>query len=219
VPEYPWRLVTIDIDGTLTRGHGWDRIADAFHARAAYDESNRRFHAQEIGEDEHLADLLAITTGHTVSEVEELVEQTPKLSGISEGIRALQARGARVALLTHNPTYVTGYYRRTFGFDDDEGVDAQEIVSGRIGPPVDVRADKRAGLRHLLTRLGARPTETVHIGDGWSDAEVFREVGGAVALNSSLVEVRDAADLVLSTTDFQVVVEALGHLHPRPIAE
>lgn len=214
---FHWRLVTVDIDGTLTRGHGWDRLADAFHARRAYDESNRRFYAHEIGEDEHLTDLLNITTGHLVSEVDGLLEETPKLSGISDGIRILHERGARVALLTHNPTYVTGYYRRMFGFDDDEGVDAQKIVAGRIGAPVGVRADKRAGLRLLLERSGARPTETVHIGDGWSDAEVFPDVGGGIALNSALPEVRAAADLVLTTTDFRVVAESLDRLDPRPL--
>jgi 3-deoxy-D-manno-octulosonate 8-phosphate phosphatase KdsC-like HAD superfamily phosphatase len=55
-----------------------------------------------------------------------------------------------------------------------------------------------------------------HVGDGWSDAEVFRQVGGGVALNSPLVEVNRAADLALTTEEFPDVVAALARLAPRP---
>jgi len=215
VPDLPWRLVTIDIDGTLTRKHGWREIAIAFRRLREFDATNRRFFAREIGEDVHLADLLEIATGHTVGEVEAVVERTPKLLGIREGISQLHESGARVALLTHNPTYVADWYRRTFGFDDSEGVAAQTVVGGRVGPPVHVRADKPGGLRALLARQEVPPSAVAHVGDGWSDAEVFRLVGGGVALNSSDPDVNRAADLVLTTTDFRDVVIGLSRLAPR----
>ncbi|HEY1198688.1 MAG TPA: HAD family hydrolase [Thermoplasmata archaeon] len=212
---FPWRLVTIDIDGTLTRTHGWREIAVAFGQLGGFEETNRRFFAHQIGEDVHLADLLALATGHTVAEVETVLERTPKLAGIPEGVAQLRDRGARVALLTHNPTYVADWYRRTFGFDDAEGVAAQTVDGGRIGPPVGVRADKPGGLRALLSRHPVPPALVAHVGDGWSDAEVFRLVGGGVALNSRYPEVDRAADLVLVTQDFRDVVEGLSRLAPR----
>jgi phosphoserine phosphatase len=212
---FPWRLVTVDIDGTLTRGHGWKDIAVAFDRLDAFDRTNRRFFAHEIGEDAHLADLLDIATGHTVTEVEAIVERTPKLRGIREGVSQLHARGARAALLTHNPTYVADWYRRSFGFDDSEGVDAQRLVGGRIGPPVNVRADKAGGLRLLLARQEVSAASVAAVGDGWSDAEIFPLVGGGVALNSRLAEVNQVADLALSTEDFRDVVAALSRLTPR----
>jgi len=215
VGGYPWRLVTVDIDGTLTLVHGWHEIAVAFDRLPAYERSNRRFFAHEIGEDQHLADLLALATGHTVAEVEGVVARTPKLDHIAEGVRELHRLGARVALLTHNPPYVTGFYRRTFGFDDEEGVEGQPIVDGVLGTPSRARADKRGGLRSLLGRAQLSPATVVHIGDGWSDAEVFREVGAGVALNSRFPEVDHAADRVLRTRDFGDVVAALASLRPR----
>jgi phosphoserine phosphatase len=213
--RFSWRLVTVDIDGTLTRTHGWKEIAIAFGQRDGFEATNRRFRAHEIGEDLHLADLLDLATGHTVTEVEAVLERTPKLSGIAEGIAQLHARGARAAILTHNPGYVADWYRRTFGFDDVEAVNGQAVRNGRIGPPVHIRADKPGSLRILLSRLDVPASQVVHVGDGWSDAEVFRLVGAGVALNSPLPEVDEAADLVLVAQDFRDVVTAISYLAPR----
>ena len=127
---FPWYLVTVDIDGTLTRTHGWKEIAVAFGRLEGFEETNRRFFAHQIDEDVHLADLLDLATGHTVAEVEAVLERTPMLAGIAEGISQLHDRGAEVAVLTHNPTYVADWYRRTFGFDAAEGVAAQAVEGG-----------------------------------------------------------------------------------------
>lgn len=211
----PWRLVTVDIDGTLTRVHGWQQIGRAFGREAEYDRSNRRFFAHEIGEDEHLAHLLALAEGRTVPEIETVLASTPKLDGIAEGVSDLQHRGARVGLLTHNPGYVVEYYRRSFGFDEGEGIEVPVDGEGRIGRTAGVHADKLRGLRRLLERSSVPSGAVAHVGDGWSDAEVFRIVGGGIALNCRLEEVNRAADRVVRTTDFRDVVEALADLTPR----
>ncbi len=212
---FPWRLVTVDIDGTLTLGHGWRAIAEAVGRVPDYEASNRRFFAREAGEDEHLVDLLDLATGQPVERIVGIVARTPVLAGIAEGIGALHAAGARAALLTHNPTYVVDYYRAKFGFDDGDGVYVAVDPDGRIGPPRGVRADKPGGLRRLLARLGGDPRTVAHVGDGWSDAEVFRRVGGGVALNSAFDDVNRAADRAVRTRDFREVVRTLGTISPR----
>jgi phosphoserine phosphatase len=216
MPNVRWPLVTVDIDGTLTRGHGWATIADAFRRRAEFDRTQRRFDAKEIGEDEHLRDMLALAAGRTVREVEEALAATPRLQGIPEGVRTLHDRGRRVALLSHNPRYVGDWYQHRFGFDDFEGVEGQAVVDGVIGPAGPVRADKLAGLRALTARFAISPEDVVHVGDGWADAEVFAQVGAGIALNSRFPEVEAAADLVLRTDDFRRVAAAIDELSPRP---
>jgi len=216
VPQrFPWRLVTVDIDGTLTIGHGWREIARAFGRLTSFEATNRRFFAHEISEDAHLTNLLDIATGHSVREVEEVLAGTPKLEGISEGVARLRKQGARVALLTHNPTYVAEWYERTFRFDGAQAVAAQSVDHGLIGPPTGPMADKPEGLRALLSRWDVPAGASVHIGDGWSDVLVFRLVGGGVALNSRLPEVNAAADLALTTRDFRDVSDAVSRLEPR----
>ena len=211
----PWRLVTVDIDGTLTVGHGWEVIARALGRSSEYEATTAAFRRGELREDLHLANLLAIAEGRTVQEVLRAVKETPKLRGIEPGIRRLHERGCRVALLTHNPTYVTDWYRDAFGFDDAEGLRVLVGSDGRIAPAKDVSADKRRGLRRLVRRARASATRTVHVGDGASDAQLFPLVGSGIALNAAIPAVEAAADLALRTGSFEDVVSGLERLRPR----
>ncbi|MFZ1022968.1 MAG: HAD family hydrolase [Thermoplasmata archaeon] len=213
---FPWQLVTFDIDGTLTTVHGWRRIAERFGRVADFESTSRRFVAGEIGEDAHLTNLMQIAEGRTVPEVESILEDTPRLAGISEAVASLRSRGACVALLTHNPPYVCAWYVRRFGFDDFEGTTGQSMVGGRIGAPRGVHADKPGGLRRLLVRHGIPPRAAIHVGDQISDADIFPHIGGGIALNSSDPRVNDRADRAVRATDLREVVQVLLELSPRP---
>ena len=212
---FPFRLITVDVDGTLTRVHGWRAIAQAFGREPEFDATNRRFFAREISEDEHLRNLLDIAVGHTVSEVERVLEATPVIGGIGETVRELHQRGSRVALLTHNPLYVAHWYQRRFGFDDAEGTDGRWVVDGQIRDGGPVRADKRSGLARLRARWGASPPEVAHVGDGWADAKLFPLVGAGISLNSRLPDVDRAADAAVHAESLTAILPILDHLTPR----
>lgn len=213
-----FRLATFDLDGTLTTVHGWWVIAQARHREAEYRRSNERFFAHEISEDEHLANLLGLAVGLTRPEVEQLLERTPRVDGISATLSALRARGLHVALLTHNPEYVCAWYGQRFGFDATEGSDGTRFdAAGRIAGIGSARADKPAGLARLLDRYGLDPASVVHIGDGWADAALFPLVGGGIAFNSRLPEVERAADAVVRSTTLEDVVGAIDSLLPRSL--
>lgn len=206
----PWGLVTVDIDGTLTLVHGWRKIAERFGRVPEYLETNGRFQRREIGEDPHLADLLALSRGHSVAEVEFALEATPRLEGIAEGIAELHRAGVRVALLTHNPPYVARWYAREFGFDDLEGTVVPEPAPGEpIRIPGSVHADKVGGLKRLGIRLGVGLQATVHVGDGWSDAALFPLIGAGVALNSPYPAVDAAATRAFHVRDFRPVAAGI----------
>jgi phosphoserine phosphatase len=211
-----WDLTTFDIDGTLTRVHGWFVLAERVHRLPEYERSNRRFFAHEIGEDEHLLDLLRLSEGLRRAELAEILESTPRIGGIREAVSAWHERGTRVALLTHNPDFVCEWYAERFGFDGFAGT----TVGGPPGEPIrlppGVHADKISGLRELCERWELPPTRVAHVGDGWADARVFPLVGAGVALNSTLPEVREAADLCVDTDDIRELPTELDLVLPRP---
>ncbi|MCI4336921.1 MAG: haloacid dehalogenase-like hydrolase [Thermoplasmata archaeon] len=213
--DFRWRLVTFDIDGTLTRGHGWRTIAVHTGRLPAFEATDARYRRREVGEDAHLRALLNLAKGHTTAEIAQILEATPKVAHIADAVRALRRRGSRVALLSHNPDYVCDWYRRRFGFDDAEGTPGTRLRGPTILPYGRVHADKGAGLARLLARAGVAPTEAVHVGDGRADARIFPRLGGGIALNSRLPEVRAAADAVLETDDLRKIVPVLARLVPH----
>jgi len=217
--SFPFRLVTVDIDGTLTRVHGWRVVARAFGREADFDASNRRFFAQEISEDVHLRNLRDLAVGHSVREVEEVLASTPLVDGIRQTIAALHEGGTQAALLSHNPMYVCDSYRRTFGFDDAEGTQGPWVRDGSIVDGGPVRADKLTGLLDLERRWGVASRQVAHIGDGWADAALFPHVGAGIAFNSSLPDVERRADASVRGGSLTAILPVLAQLTPRGAVE
>lgn len=215
--DTPWGMVTFDIDGTLTLGHGWQVVADRFGRRVPYDRTMALINRGEISEDANLENLLSVATGHTVAEVEEVLAQTPKPAHIAETVRALHDQGIRAALLSHNPAYVCDWYARTFGFDAYEGCETPPPVNGVIPPPGHPRADKVAFLQRLLARTGIPAAAVVHVGDSRPDAVIFGRVGGGIAFNAPLREVREQADAVVDSEDLADILLVLERLTPRTV--
>ena len=210
--------MTFDLDGTLTAEHGWHAIARATHRLAEYERSNRAFFRRAVDEDTHLNDLLALAVGLPVTDVEAVLEATPKMEGIRPTLTALKGAGVRVALLTHNPDYVCAWYARSYGFDDCVGVDGERVGAGRVVGDGPAHADKASGLARLLQRTGgATAAETAHVGDGWADAAVFPRVGYGVAFHSRLPEVGAAADAAVDGTDLTAILPVLAGARPRPV--
>ncbi len=215
MPKFPWRLVTVDIDGTLTTVHGWREIAKASGWVPEYDLEHDRIDRGEVDEDTHLRRLFRLAVGLTQPQLEAVLEATPRLTGITSTVRALHRRGAKVGLLTHNPGYVIDWYDRRFGFDAGSGGWGSTIRDGRVRPPRGVKADKVRGLHDLERRFGVSGGEICHVGDAWPDARLKPLLGGFIALNAERADVREAADAVLTTRSLTDVLPILDRLRPR----
>lgn len=212
---YPWKLVTIDIDGTLTTVHGWLRIAAACGREVDYQRAHAAIERGIQDEDAHLRALFGLAVGMSRAELSEVLDHTPKLAGIEEAVEALHRRGARVGLLTHNPRYVIDWYSRTFGFDGGSGGWGSNFLDGHVAPPDRVRADKVRGLRELIRRYGVAPGAICHVGDAWPDARLAPLIGGFISLNTRSPRVRRVADAVLRSRDLRTLLPVLDGLRPR----
>ncbi|MCI4346642.1 MAG: HAD-IB family phosphatase [Thermoplasmata archaeon] len=213
--DYPWKLVSLDVDGTLTRGHGWKFIAAELGRADEFRRINAEFLSGTKGEEEHLRSLLRLARGHRVDEVEAILERAPKIAGIAETVSALHAKGARVALLTHNPDYVCAWYVRRYSLDGYSGTSITRIHDGRLEDPGPLRPDKLAGLGGLLERWGLSARECAHVGDGRADARVFPYLGAGIAFNSSDPKVLSAADAVVRAENLESILPVLAELTPR----
>jgi|GEM_PF-380455 HAD superfamily phosphoserine phosphatase-like hydrolase len=211
----PLKLLTFDIDGTLTRGHGWAWIAKARGRQEAYERTTRLFRSGRIGEDRHLANLLNLAEGLTVRRLRQLLTETPKIGGLQRTVSHLHRRGIRVALLTHNPDLVCRWYQETYGFDDWEGT-RLPVREGRIRRVRTARADKRRGLVRLLARAGVDPEEAVHVGDSRADLALRDYLSAFVALNARDPAVRREADGSLRTDRLDDLLPLLERVRRRP---
>jgi phosphoserine phosphatase len=173
------------------------------------------YRAGAIDEDTHLSNLMAIGEGARLTEIESILEATSKVSGIEEGVHRLHSLGAHVALLSHNPRYVTSWYARRFGMDGADGVaGSPEVVNGVVGRAERPRSDKVGGLDRLCAQFHVGRREAAHVGDGRADAEVFPLVGLGIAFGTQLADVRAAADVCVDVPDFGEVVRVLEQTPP-----
>lgn len=202
------RLVCFDVDGTLTLGHGWERVAAHRGRLEEFEEAQARFRLGLATEGEHLTRLLNLATGLPWAEMEQVLASIRKLAHLRNTVATLHRQGALVALLTHNPDYVCRWYSDRYGFDLWAGV-SQPIRAGRIQRVRRLTVDKREGLRLLLEATNLPAREAAHVGDGRADALVFPHVGTGIALNSLLPEVERAADVVVRTEDARVLLPHL----------
>jgi phosphoserine phosphatase len=213
--DYPWKLITVDLDGTLTLGHGWAFIATELGRQKEYRAINEAYLTGNVGEPEHLQRLLALARGYCVAEIEAILDRAPRVLGIAETVSALHTSGARVALLTHNPEYICAWYVRRFSLDGFAGTPIPPPGNGPIEEPGPVRVDKLAGLASLLERWQAPAMSAAHVGDGRADASVSPYVGAGIAFNPADETVAKAADATVRSGSLESILPVLGRLHPR----
>lgn len=204
-----YSIVTFDIDGTLTLGHGWFYIASSLGRLDDYASTTAEYRAGRIGEDEHLSNLLNIAAGSTTEEIREILGTIPRIENIGKGIEELKARGMRTYLLTHNPGYICRWYQEVFGIDGFR-CSRQAVRKGRICRAMNAHADKIGWLGEICETEGVHPGEVVHVGDSASDAAVFRRAGMGIAVNTRNRNARMAASVAINTSDMMDIVLAVA---------
>ncbi|MCL6631493.1 MAG: HAD family hydrolase [Alicyclobacillus herbarius] len=72
--------------------------------------------------------------------------------------------------------------------------------------------DKSVGAQILLSHLGIRPDQAIHIGDGGNDIPLFQQVGISVAMGNAAPDVQKQASLVTTTVEEDGVLRACQSL-------
>lgn len=192
----PFRLCTLDLDGTLIQGTVFLAVAEAFGKGAEVRRLDARYEAGEMTLADNFAAEFDLLQGIAVKEAQAALRASPMwLANIPDGVRDLRALGLQVGLLTDQPRFLAEVAEPTLDpvLCSEGGVGPD----GRIARPVDHKEDKAANLRAWCRAHGVDLAEVVHCGNGANDVPVFERVGLAVAVNPTGPEVARRADLAV----------------------
>lgn len=144
-----------------------------------------------------------------------LFRENAYVPGARETVRALQAQGVEIAILSTGLLFHAELVAAELGIEyvfgnellfDGGGVDP--IVSGEVRALVPV-GSKGEVLMQLQAVLGVTPAETLAVGDTHGDLPMFERAGISIAVNPGHPDVAEAADIVLPDLDLRPLVPRL----------
>ena len=212
----PWRLVVVDLDGTLITGTtAASHLDDWIGHGPAVKELERRFLNGEITNAEVAAQYGPLYRGIALADARAAVESVPCLDDIVLGTSLLHGRRIEAVIATASWSFAAQALADLWGFDAVRGVElevdpATSTFTGRISRDCEPE-DKIAFVVDRCERLGVGLDEVVAIGDGRSDLPLFSAVGFSVALNAS-PEVQAAASMSVDSQSFLAALRAVPGL-------
>ena len=138
--------------------------------------------------------------------------------GARETVRALQARGIEIAILSTGLVFHAELVAAELGIEyffgneilfDGGGPDP--VVSGEVRALVPV-GSKGEVLTQLQTELGITPAETLAVGDTHGDLPMFERAAVSIAVHPNRPDVAEAADIVLPELDLRPLLPRLRDL-------
>lgn len=174
------KLITLDLDGTLLpddtvfaavlRGNGRSEDVAA---------SDARYFSGETSLEQCFWEQWAWVQELRLSDMHRALRGAAWLQDIHDAVKRMQQHGAKVCLLTDQPSVLTDFLGR-WGLIDAI-CSPVTIVEGRA-TEIDARFDKLANLRERCQQWGIDLADVCHVGNGSNDVPVWQAVGGSVAV-------------------------------------
>ncbi len=216
-----FKLIAFDMDSTLISIECVDEIADVVGKKAEVAAITEAAMRGEITDyKDSLRRRVALLKGVTVADMEQvLVERLRINPGAAELVRACQAAGLKVLLVSGGFTYFAYRVRDTLGIDFVRA-NVLEIASGAncgelTGRMVDQTwgdicdgAEKRRTLLEVASLLGIEPSECIAMGDGANDLLMMGVAGLSVAYHAKPA-VREQAMVSIETGGLDRLLEVL----------
>ena len=193
-----FRLVTLDLDGTLTRERSiWEYIHKRLGKWYGFAEDyQNQFLAGKISYKEFCERDAQVWKGMKVGELLEIVKTVPFHPGANELIRYLKQKGLKLSLVSSGLSLLSDWVHQTHGFDysvSNDLLHENGLLTG--GVKIQVYYDKKAEwVKRILKQFRVKPEEVMAIGDSKGDIDMFQMVGFSVAFNSSCCELEKIAN-------------------------
>lgn len=201
-----YRLMAFDMDSTLITIECIDEIADMTGRKAevaAITEAAMRGEITDFRDS--LQQRMKLLEGVTQAELERVRDERLHLSpGAAELVRAAQAAGLKVLLVSGGFTFFAEHVRSLLGLDFvranmlemREGVLTGSLLPQPWGDVCD-GAEKRRTLLEVASLLGISAQQCIAVGDGSNDIPMMQAAGLSVAFHAK-PRVRVQADVCIN---------------------
>jgi phosphoserine phosphatase len=207
------RLAIFDLDGTLKQAR------DPYvylHTRLGTLEASHAFFADGLAGKITYADWLRLDAslwkGIPVATIQAHFRENPYLPGAVETVRALKARGVKLALVSTGIQIHADMVAGELGFDHVVAniIFARDgVISGEtlVGVPEGGKGEIADG---LMAKFGTLSENTLALGDTRSDADMFQRAGVSIAVCPNHDRLRQCATLVLEEPDLTPIIPWLA---------
>ena len=212
-----FKLIAFDMDSTLISIECVDEIADAVGRKAEVAAITEAAMRGEITDfKDSLRRRVALLKGVTEADMERVyAERLRPNPGAAELVRACQAAGLKVLLVSGGFTFFAYRVRDTLGIDfvranvleTDQGVLTGRMVDQPWGDICD-GAEKRRTLLEVASLLGASPQQCIAMGDGANDLPMMGAAGLSVAYHAK-PKVREQAMVSIETGGLDRLLELM----------
>lgn len=207
-------LVVLDVDSTLTRDEGIDRLAAFVSAEVASEVASITAKAMqgELDFKESLRQRVATLRGVTVEQIAAANQTISLTPGAERLVSVLRAHGHVVGAVSGGFHHMVDPLAMRLGLDYHRANHLEVldgIVTGRVDDPIIGAQEKADTLVEWATECSIPLSHTVAIGDGGNDVAMLRQAGLGIAFMAKAVA-KDAADLVIDTPDLAQVLSILG---------
>ena len=212
-----FKLIAFDMDSTLINIECVDEIADAVGRKAEVAAITEAAMRGEITDyKDSLRRRVALLKGVTEVDMERVyTERLRPNPGAAELVRACQAAGLKVLLVSGGFTFFAHRVRDELGIDFvranvlelDDGVLTGRMVDQPWGDICD-GAEKQRTLLQTCARLSISPQQAIAVGDGANDLPMMGAAGLSVAYHAK-PKVREQARVAINSGGLDRLLEIL----------
>ena len=212
-----FKLIAFDMDSTLINIECVDEIADAAGRKAEVAAITEAAMRGEITDyKDSLRKRVALLNGVTVAHMEEVLNNRLQLNpGAEKLVKACQAAGMKVLLVSGGFTFFTDHVRNRLGINWTRS-NVLEVVNGELtGRMVDQDwgdicdgEEKRKMLLHTCAQMGIEASQAIAMGDGANDLPMMGVAGLSVAYHAK-PKVREQAMVAIEEGGLDRLLEVL----------